>query len=160
MNISIGPAQEADIPRMLEILKTVNMHNVPSPEMPELDWKCYFVARAGGKVVGFAGYKVLSPGDAKTTLMAVDPEYRRYGIGRALQERRMLVLSEMGIRTLTTNADIPDTIRWYKKNFGYEEIGTLRKLHEFSLAEVDEWTTLRTDLTAWRVNYERDRDKK
>jgi ribosomal-protein-alanine N-acetyltransferase len=143
----IGPAREEDIPEILEIMKTANMHNVPSPEMPELDWKCFFVARKDGKIVGAAGYKILSDTKAKTTLMVVHPEYRRFGIGRMLQERRMLAMSEQGV-------DIPETIVWYKKHFGYREVGKLKKVHEFGRPDIDEWTTLETNLSEWIKKYE------
>lgn len=153
MTINIEPAKEKDIPEILGIMKTANMHNVPSAEMPELDWNCFFVAVLDGKIVGAAGYKILSPTEAKTTLMAVLPEYRRFGLGRSLQERRMAALSEMGIRVLITNADIPETIAWYKKHFGYREIGRLKKVHAFGRADIDEWTTLLTDLDIWRKDH-------
>ncbi len=149
MNVSIERASEGDMPAILEIMKTVNMHYVPSPEMPEIDWKCFFIAKVDGKIVGAAGYKILSATEAKTTLMAVHPDYRRHGIGKLLQEKRMQALVEQGIRTLITNADIPETITWYKKHFGYKEIGKLKKMHEFGRPDIDEWTTLQTDLTEW-----------
>lgn len=152
MEILIEPASEQDIPAIVEILKTANMHYIPSPEMPELDWKCFFVAKLDGKIVGAAGYKILSATEAKTTMMAVHPDYRRHGIGKKLQEKRMMVLIEKGIKTLTTNSDIPETISWYKKHFGYKEIGKLKKIHEFSRPDIDEWTTMQTDLIEWLKN--------
>ena len=157
MEVMIEIAREEDIPAILEIMKTANMHYVPSPEMPELDWKCFFVAKTEERIVGAAGYKIISKTEAKTTLMSVHPDFRKWGIGRALQERRMLVLYEQGIQTLTTNADIPETIEWYKKHFGYKEIGKLKKLHEFSRSDIDEWTTLQTNLLDWRENYDKHR---
>jgi N-acetylglutamate synthase-like GNAT family acetyltransferase len=147
--ITYQPANEKDVPAILEVMRHANMHHVPSPEMPELDWKCFFVARADGKIVGAAGYKILSSTEAKTTLMAVDPEYRRHGIGKALQSLRMKALKEKGIKFLDTNADIPETIEWYKKYFGYTEIGKLKKIHEFGRPDINEWTTLRTDLDSY-----------
>ncbi len=152
MGVKIEPAAEKDIPEILRIMKTVNMHYVPSREMPELDWNCFFVAVMDGRIVGAAGYKILSSTEAKTTLMAVLPEYRRFGIGRSLQEKRMAALVEKGIKVLITNADIPETIEWYKRHFGYREMGRLKKVHEFGRPDIDEWTTLRTDLARWRKN--------
>jgi len=125
------------------------MHQVPSLEMPQITYENYFVAKDGGDIVGFCGYKILSPTEAKTELMVVDRNYRGHGIGYALQERRMEDMLEKGIRTLTTNTDLPATIAWYKKHFGYREIGKLEKLHEFSDASIDHWTTLQTDLVQW-----------
>ena len=157
MEVVIEPAAEQEIPQILEIMKYANMHNVPSLEMPELGWKCFFVAKTDGRMVGAAGYKIISKTEAKTTLMAVHPEFRSQGIGRLLQERRMIAMSEQGIKTLLTNADIPETISWYKKHFGYKEIGKLKKLHEFGRPDIDEWTTLQTDLVEWKKNYDRHR---
>ncbi len=149
-SVLIEPARQADLPEIMAVLKTANMHHIPSPEMPEFDLACAFVARMTGRVVGVAGYKVLSADEAKTTLLAVLPETRRNGIGRKLQERRMDELAALGVRTLTTNADRPDTIVWYENHFGYVRVGTLPKLHSFGLENVSEWTTLETDLTRWR----------
>ena len=147
MDTKIEPATDRDIPIILELMKTANMHYIPSPEMPDIDWRCFFVAKLDGRIVGAAGYKIFSPTEAKTTLMAVHPDYRRHGIGRALQERRMSALRQKGIKRLITNADIPETISWYKRHFGYKEIGKLKKLHEFGRSDIDEWITLETDLS-------------
>lgn len=123
------------------------MHHVPSPEMPELDHRFFFVAEEGDRLVGAAGYKVISPEKAKTTLMAVLPEYKGSGIGEKLQLKRMQAARSLGCEILITNADRPETIGWYKRKFGYKEVGKLQKLHSFGLEDVDEWTTLETDLT-------------
>lgn len=117
--------------------------------MPELDLEKFFVAEVDGLVVGVAGYTVLEDGEGKTTLMAVDPAYRRHGLGRRLQEMHMLTLRDLGCRTVTTNADLPETIAWYKKNFAYEEIGTLPKIHEFGDPGIGHWTTIRADIERW-----------
>ncbi|MCU0971500.1 MAG: GNAT family N-acetyltransferase [Gammaproteobacteria bacterium] len=146
----IRPARPSDLPGMLEVLRHVNMHHIPSPEMPALDLSCFFVAEdAGGRIVGLGGYKVLSPTQGKTTLLAVHPDCKGTGLGYALQARRMEALVALGIEELTTNADRPEIIAWYKKHFGYREAGTLPKVHEFGLPDVDHWTTLRTDLRQW-----------
>jgi hypothetical protein len=56
---------------------------------------------------------------------------------------------QRGVKKLVTNTDIPETIEWYKKNFGYKEIGTLKKFHEFGDPTIDYWTTLEVDLIEW-----------
>jgi len=159
LKFTIVPAEEKDINHILQIMRYANMHNVPSPEMPELDWKCFFVAKIDGRIVGAAGYKITSGTEAKTTLMSVLPDFREYGIGRALQTSRMRALCEQGIETLITNADIPETIEWYKKHFGYKEIGKLKKVHEFGRSNIDEWTTLQTDLREWKRKYDEQRNQ-
>jgi len=149
MSISIEKATEADRPRIFELLEQANMHNVPSPEMPELSYENYFVARVDGRVVGFSGYKVLSPSEAKTELMVVDRSCRGMGLGMMLQTRRMEDMLARGIETVTTNADLPPTIAWYKKHFAYKEVGSIEKLHEFGDPAIDHWTTLQADLLTW-----------
>jgi len=152
--LPIEPAREEDVPEILEVMRTANMHHVPSAEMPDLDWRCFFVCRVEGRIAGAAGYRILSAERAKTTLMAVRPEYRELGIGRALQTRRMSELARRGIRTLTTNADIPETIAWYQRHFGYRVVGMLPKVHEFGRPDIDTWTTLETDLVQWSRDHE------
>lgn len=141
------------------VLRFANFHHVPSPEMPAFDLDRAFVAEArgvegdaagpDGLVVGVAGWAVLGDGRGKTTLMAVDPAWRRYGIGVELQTRRMRELRAAGCRTVVTNADLPETIAWYERKFGYRRVGTLPKLHEFGDPAVDHWTTIECDLDAW-----------
>jgi ribosomal-protein-alanine N-acetyltransferase len=149
MEIVIERAREEDRPRIFELLEQANMHRVPSPEMPAITFENYFVARAGGEIVGFSGYKILSSTEAKTELMVVDQRYRGLGVGYLLQQRRMEDMVSRGVHKLTTNADLPETIAWYQKHFGYREVGKLAKLHEFGDPDIDHWTTLEVDLVAW-----------
>ena len=152
MSLIIEKSRPEDRPRIFELLEQANMHNIPSPEMPEVTWENYFVAHLDGEVVGFCGYKVLSPTAAKTELMVVDRKCRGMGVGYKLQERRMEDMLARGIRTLTTNADLPPSIAFYKKHFGYREVGTLDKIHEFGDPDIDHWTTLEVDLVEWDAN--------
>ena len=146
----IRPAQLPDDREpMLRVLETVNMHAVPSAEMDDFDVGRWFVAESGDVMIGVAGYKLQRTGDevvGKTTLLAVDPRSRERGIGRALQELRMELMRDAGATRVITNADRPETVDWYRRNFGYREIGELPKLCEFGLPEVDRWTTLEASL--------------
>ena len=73
----------------------------------------------------------------------------------------MEVMHRAGVRTLTTNADRPDTILWYRKHYGYRPVGTLLKLCSFGLEDVDHWTTLETDLGAYFASYaDRERQRR
>lgn len=146
---SIEPACPNDRAAILAVMRHFNMHHVPSVEMEELDLSRFFVARMRGHIVGAAGYRILSPTEAKTTLLGVLPECGGMGIGKELQHRRMITMHEAGIRKLITNADRPETILWYKKHYGYRQVGTLKKLCHFGLDGVDHWTTLETDLDAY-----------
>jgi ribosomal-protein-alanine N-acetyltransferase len=155
-DIVIDGARANDVPAMLELLKTANMHYIPSKEVPDFDWCAYFVARAGDQLVGLAGYKILSETEGKTTLMVVHPNARGHGTGLLLQAARLRAMACRGVRTVITNADRPDTIAWYKRHFGYMEIGRLKKIHEFGDPNIPEWTTLRMDLVAWVKRQETD----
>lgn len=149
MGYIIETARAGDREDILRVMEPWNMHHVPSVEMAELDLECFFVVRYEGKIVGAAGYKLLSGHEGKTTLLSVLPEFSGLGIGKQLQLRRMEVMYRQGVKTLTTNADRPATILWYKKHFGYRQVGTLKKLCAFGLPDVDHWTTLQTDLAAY-----------
>ncbi|MEW6356643.1 MAG: GNAT family N-acetyltransferase [Planctomycetota bacterium] len=148
-DIVTEPAREQDVPAMMELLKFANMHYIPSEEMADLDWRCYFVARDGNRIVGLSGYKILSPTEGKTQLMVVHPDYRRLGLGIRLQTARLEVMAAKGVKKVITNADLPETIAWYKKHFGYREVGKLKKVHEFGDPNINWWTTLEMNLAAW-----------
>jgi len=155
MNIYIEPAQERDRPQIMRLLEQANMHYLNTKEMPDLTYENYFLARSEEGIVGFCGYKILSETEAKTELMVVDTKYRGHGIGLKLQTYRMEDMLKKGLHTLTTNTDLPETIKWYKKHFGYKEIGQLKKFHEFSAPDIDYWTTLQVDLIQWDENRRR-----
>jgi ribosomal-protein-alanine N-acetyltransferase len=148
-DVVIEKAAAEDKPAIMELLKLANMHYIGSPEMPAISFENYFIAKMAGKVVGFCGYKILSPIAAKTELMVVHPDCRGLGIGFKLQQRRMEDMLDRGISTLTTNTDLPETIKWYQRHFGYRKVGTLKKIHEFGDPNIDCWTTLEVDLAQW-----------
>ncbi|HMA86863.1 MAG TPA: GNAT family N-acetyltransferase, partial [Desulfosalsimonadaceae bacterium] len=88
----------------------------------------------------------------KTTLIVEHPDCRRLGIGIKLQTIRIEAMAARGVKKVTTNADLPKTIAWYKKHFGYREVGRLKKLHEFGDPSIYWWTTLEMDLDSWAKN--------
>lgn len=145
----IRRATPADGDAILAAMRPWNMHHVPSAEMDSLDLSCFFVAEVGGAVVGASGYRILGEGRGKTTLLAVVPEYLGSGIGAALQEARLQAMAALGVHTVTTNADRPETIRWYKSRYGYREVGQLQKIHSFGHPDIDHWTTLELDLSEY-----------
>jgi len=114
--------------------------------MEIIDLSCFFVVRLDGRIVGAAGYKILSGGQGKTTLLGVLPDYAGCGVGFALQDARLRAMARLGVEVVTTNADRPATIRWYKRRFGYREVGRLEKLHSFGDPNLSHWTTLQLDL--------------
>jgi ribosomal-protein-alanine N-acetyltransferase len=121
--------------------------------MPGLDLSKCFVAKENGNIVGVCGYKMLPDGRGKTTVLAVLPECRGQGIGYALQVRRVEEMESLGAKSVITNADRPESIAWYKKHFGYVEVGKLAKLHEFGRPDVPEWTTIEMSIPKWRKEH-------
>ena len=148
---ALRPARPDDRDAILECLRPWNMHHVPSPEMERIELDRFFVAELSGQIVGAAGYTSLAPGHGKTTLLGVLPQHNALGIGAALQEARVQAMAALGATKITTNADRPQVIAWYKKHWGYREVGTLPKLHSFGDDAVAEWTTLEMDVEAWRA---------
>jgi ribosomal protein S18 acetylase RimI-like enzyme len=145
-SVIIQKARPEDREAVLEVMRPWNMHHVPSPEMESIDLSCFFVVRLDGRIVGAAGYKILPGGQGKTTLLGVLPDYAGRGIGSALQDARLRAMARFGVEVVTTNADRPATIRWYKRRFGYREVGRLEKLHSFGDPNLSHWTTLQLDL--------------
>ena len=152
MNYTIEKASSDDYAAILSVMEPWNMHHVPSAEMEELDLSCFFVARLSGHVAGAAGYKLISQGKGKTTLLGIRPEFSGMGIGKALQNARLDAMYAAGVKSVLTNADRPETILWYKKHYGYRQIGVLKKICDFSLSDVDHWSTLEMDLDAYMLS--------
>ena len=152
MNYKIRKAKKKDLSQILDVLKVWNMHHIPSLEMESLDLSNYFVAQKDKNIIGVCGYKILSKTEGKTTLLAVYPEFQGLGVGKQLQIKRLEIMYKEGVKKVKTNADHIETILWYKKHFGYEEIGKLEKLSEFSLKNVNFWTSLEVDLDRYFTN--------
>jgi 3-keto-5-aminohexanoate cleavage enzyme len=134
---------------MLRVLESANMHRVPSEEMDDFDVGHWLVAEVDGEPAGVAGWRLITRDGrrvGKTTLLAVDPARRSLGIGRELQRVRMELMRRAGATSVITNADRPETVAWYQRRFGYRPVGTVPKLIEFGLPDVDHWTTLEARL--------------
>ena len=155
-SVSIDQAAEGDAAAILKVMLPWNMHHVPSPEMEELNTERFFIARVDGKVVGAAGYEILSQELGKTTLLGVLPKFNRMGIGTQLQHTRCAAMYRLGVKRVITNADLPKTIAWYQKRFGYKVVGKLKKVASFGSPDIDHWTTLEMDLEAYMRAYNRD----
>jgi len=93
-------------------------------ELSELKLENGFVALIEDVVVGFSNYKHYDRETAKTTLMSVLPQYRAFGVGRALQLARMKEAHEKGYGKMLTYCDVPTTMAWYQKNFNYTVLKT------------------------------------
>lgn len=152
MPVEIRKMRSEDYAASMQILDKWNMAPVaPSadlqnPERSELNIENSFVAEKGGAIVGVCSYIVHSPELAETASLAVDPSCRGLGLGYQLQLARLQEMKARGIRKVHTETDREDTINWYIRKFGYVWMGTNPKKHDFSLADVDEWTVLQLDL--------------
>jgi 3-keto-5-aminohexanoate cleavage enzyme len=149
MKFLIEKATPGDLAAIMGVLEYWNMHHIPSAEMESIDTSCFFIARLSGIVAGVAGYMIEKDGSGETTLLGIIPEFSGWGIGRELQNARLEAMYRAGVKKVTTNADRQETILWYKKHYGYRETGSLKKLCDFGLPEVDCWTTLELDLDAY-----------
>lgn len=144
----IRPMTEADLPTVMALLGKWNMAPVGTTDdrvQPERDHIAIgnsFIAMLQGRLVGIASFLQMDDTRAETASLAVDPEYLGYGIGYALQARRLEEMKARGFRQVQTEADRPNVIRWYIDKFGYRVIGTARKRHAFGSAEQSEWTVL------------------
>ena len=72
--------------------------------------------------------------------------YTGKGIGYRLQAARLEEIRRRGFSRVRTETDRPETVAWYKRRFGYREVGTNPKKHDFGLPDVDHWTVLELDL--------------
>ena len=152
MNYTIEKASSDDYAAILNVMEPWNMHHVPSAVWGERDLSCFFVARISGHVAGAAGYKLLSPDQGKTMLLGIRPEFSGMRIGRSLQNTMLDSMYNAGIKMVLTNADRPATILWYKKHYGYRQIGTLKKICDFGLSDVDHWVTLEMNLERYMLS--------
>ncbi|CAG0932775.1 MAG: hypothetical protein EFKGCFLK_01152 [Rhodocyclaceae bacterium] len=151
-DVRIRKMRDEDLPACAAILETWNMAprppsgDVPEPERTGIEVANGFVAESEGRIVGTCSYIVRSADLAETASLAVDPACKGGGVGHLLQQARLDEMRARGIKTVRTETDRPETIRWYVGRFGYRIVGTNPKKHAFSLTDVDYWTVLELDL--------------
>lgn len=152
-DICIRKMREEDLPACMVILENWNMaprppsNDAPEPERNAIEIANGFVAEVDQRIVGTCGYLVHSAVLAETASLAVDPAFTGAGVGFMLQQARLDEMRRRGIRTVRTETDRPETIRWYVERFGYRMVGSNPKKHSFSLTDVDHWTVLELDLS-------------
>ena len=145
-DIDVSRPVESQWPEILAVLKTANFHHIGSEEMAEFPLTDCFVATGYGTVRAGGGYRILSDTEAKTTLLAADPEFAHLGLGKMLQTTRLDHLRAIGIRRVTTNPDDPRVARWLQRRFGFKPTGeTVAKVADFGRAEADAWISLAVD---------------
>jgi amino-acid N-acetyltransferase len=110
----IRPATAADLPRVEQLLTESDL---PLAGVRE-SLKDFVVAEADGDLVGVAGLEICCD-DALLRSVAVRPEWRSKGVGRALVTRAISDAEARGLRALyllTTSAER------YFPSFGFKEI--------------------------------------
>lgn len=151
MNFVIEKAKLENKNEIIKVLKSWNLHKIPSPEAEDIDFSCFFIAKVEDRIVGVSGYKILSNTEGKTRLLAVYPELQGTGIGKALQDIRLETMFQKGIKKVFTYPDRADINLWYKKHYGYVEKGKRKKLSDHGSS--DPYTTiLELDLISYMKN--------
>lgn len=90
----------------------------------------YLVARAGERVVGFAGVWLMVD-EAHITTFGVHPEWRRQGIGRRLLLRLLELAIEMGARRMTLEVRVSNqAAQALYHAFGFQTVG--RRSHYYT----------------------------
>lgn len=154
MEFIIEKAIPSDRPEIINVLTPWNLHKIPSPEAAEIDFDYFFVAKVLGKIIGVAGYKLLSDSVGETRSLAVYPEFQGSGIGKTLQNIRLEAMYKSGIKKIITYTDREETVLWYKKHYGYLQTGRTKKISIHGLENIDYWIKLELDL----VNYMKTND--
>ncbi|MDH4107423.1 MAG: GNAT family N-acetyltransferase [Gammaproteobacteria bacterium] len=141
----IRPATEADAPALLAVYAPFVEDTVVSfeDEVPSLEdfagrirkslsrWQ-WLVAEAGNEVAGYAyggpfhqraGYRW-----SVEVSVYLDPRFHRRGIGRALYERLLAELTDMGYCMAYAGVTLPnDASVALHREFGFEWVGTYRR---------------------------------
>lgn len=118
MTIDVRPGREGDLPLIAQI-------QAASPEASQWDVPEYLkydltVAVSGGRVAGFAVARRLADGEAELLNLAVDPAFRRRGIGRRLVVG--LTAGHPGVLWLEVRESNLDARNFYK-SLGFCEAG-------------------------------------
>jgi [ribosomal protein S18]-alanine N-acetyltransferase len=83
----------------------------------------YVVARAGDRVVGFAGVWLMVD-DAHVTTFGVHPDWRRQGIGRQLLLNLAELSAVIGARRMTLEVRVSnEAAQALYRGFGFESVG-------------------------------------
>lgn len=152
MAITIREMRQSDYEQVILLLAHWNIapvspsSEIPHPERSQLIVENTLVAVDGERIVGVRSFIQHSPILGEGASLALDPAYRNQGIGMQLVRAGHRIMRARGIRTIRSEADRPETIRWLVEHVGYHIIGTVPKRHAFGLTEVDHWTVLELDL--------------
>jgi ribosomal-protein-alanine N-acetyltransferase len=131
-HVKLRPFVPSDLDRIIEIEEssfTVGAYSRSQFEEFYRDNLEFFVAEISGKVVGYiVGY--ISGETGEIDSIAVDPHFRRLGIGRSLCELIIEKFREMGIKTcfLEVRTTNEPAVRLYEK-IGFKIVGILKNFY-------------------------------
>ena len=111
---SLRPASSKDLPRVEKLLTDSKL---PLDGVKE-SLKDFLVAEANGDIVGVAGLEVCCD-DALLRSVAVRPEWRSKGVGRALVTRAIAEAESRGLRALYL---LTTTAEHYFPSFGFAKV--------------------------------------
>ena len=115
MSATIRPATDGDYPRIERLLLESELPTVGVREA----LGDFFVAQAGDDVVGVAGLEPCG-GDALLRSVAVRPEWRSKGVGRAIVTHAINAAEARGCRALYL---LTTTAETYFPGFGFHPVG-------------------------------------
>ncbi|HVE92741.1 MAG TPA: ribosomal protein S18-alanine N-acetyltransferase [Actinomycetota bacterium] len=130
LDVQIMPMRRRHIPSVLRIEAKV----YPRPwsaglflsELAQKDSRAYYVARSGGKVVGYAGIMLLGD-EGHVTNIAVDPDHHRGKVGTRLMIQMVDEARARSARavTLEVRKSNAGAQAMYRK-FGFQTVGVRR----------------------------------
>ncbi len=136
MTWAILPATEADLQEIMALEHECFGRDAWSQQNMQLELvshhTSYFVARAEGQLIAFAGLsKVAASDQSDVQTIAVDPEFRGQKLGLALMQKLLDTAANLGAKEnfLEVRADNPSAIGLYKK-LGYQQIDVRRAYYQ------------------------------
>ncbi|MFZ5648247.1 MAG: ribosomal protein S18-alanine N-acetyltransferase [Bacillota bacterium] len=133
----IKPTFSVMLPEHLDQVLNIETRSFPTPwslrafqfEVTENDFAVYIVAQIEGKVVGYAGMWIVLD-EAHITNVAVHPEYRGTGYGRALMVELVGRAAVMGAVKITLEVRVSNiAARNLYRSMGFVERGIRKKYY-------------------------------
>lgn len=126
-DIKLEPMTLKDLDRVLQIESRSYQHpwsrRAFVSEVTDNDYAYYYVARLGDVIVGYVGMWIILE-EAHITNIAVDPDYRRLGIGRYMLETMFDRAREHGATRMTLEVRVSNvTAQNLYKKLGFAERG-------------------------------------
>jgi ribosomal-protein-alanine N-acetyltransferase len=119
----------------------------------------YLVARAGDRVVGFAGVWLMVD-DAHITTFGVHPDWRRQRIGRQLLLNLAELSTTMGARRMTLEARVSNAAaQALYRDFGFEIVGRRPRYYTDDGEDALVMTTPDLDDAGMRAILDRERER-